>query len=121
MAARTWRSWAPLAIVGVALVGLLVAAGWGLAARSTGVRAGVLTYGDITESSITITIEVVRDPSREVVCDVAAVGENQIDVGAERIDVPTGGESRVVVSSVIDTATPPLAARLLSCQPVEPV
>lgn len=120
VASGTWRSWAPLAIVGVALIGLLVLAAWGLDQRSTGVRAGVLAYGDITESSITITIEVVRDPDRAVVCDVAAVGENQIDVGAARVDVPTGGESTVVVSTVIDTASAPLAARLLSCQPVEP-
>jgi hypothetical protein len=89
----------------------------GLAQRSTGVQAGVLTYGDITEESITITVEVVRDPDVRVACDVAAVGANQIDVGAERIDVPPGGERRVVVSAVIDTASPPLAARLLACRP----
>lgn len=116
---RSWQQRAPLVALAVGLVLLLVAAGWGLSQRSTGVRAGVLTYGDITESSITITVEVVRDPEQVVVCDVAAVGENQIDVGAERIDVPTGGTERVVVSAVIDTATSPKAARLLSCRPVD--
>lgn len=114
---RTWRSWLPLALVGLLLAGLVVGTLVGLAQRSTGVQAGVLTYGDITEQSITITVEVVRDPDVRVVCDVAAVGANQIDVGAERIEVPTGGERRVVVSTAIETASPPLAARLLACRP----
>lgn len=115
---RTWRSRGPLIVVAIVLVGLVAATLWGLDQRSTGVQAAVLTYGDITESSITITVEVVRDPIQPVVCDVAAVGANQIDVGAERIEVPTGGERRVVVSATIETASPPLAARLLSCVPV---
>jgi hypothetical protein len=118
VASRTWRSRTPLAVAAVLLVGLLAATGWGLAQRSTGVQVGVLSYGDITESSITITLEVVRDPDQRVVCDVAAVGQNQIDVGAARIDVPTGGERRVVVSTAIQSASAPLGARLLSCQPV---
>jgi hypothetical protein len=115
---RPWKSRAPLAIVGLVIVALVAATLVGLAQRSTGVQAGVLTYGEITESSITITVEVVRDPQQPVVCDVAAVGENQIDVGAERIEVPTGGDRRVVVSTPIETASPPLAARLLACRPV---
>ena len=79
----------------------------------------MLGYGDITPTSITITLEVVRNPEVSVVCDVAAVGENQVDVGAERIDVPAGGGERAVVRAVIETASDPKAARLLSCQPVE--
>lgn len=118
VASGTWRTRVPLAILGLVIVGLVASTLWGLSQRSTGVQAGVLTYGEITESSITITVEVVRDPDQTVVCDVAAVGENQIDVGAERIEVPVGGERRVVVSTAIDTATPPLAARLLACRPV---
>ena len=107
-------------IVGLVIVGMLVATGWGLAERSTGVRAGVLAYGDITPTSITITLEVVRDPDQPVLCDVAAVGDLQIDVGAARVEVPTGGGERAVVRSTIETASPPKAARLLTCRPVEP-
>jgi hypothetical protein len=114
----TWRTRLPLVVLAMALAGALLAAAWGLSQRSTGVRAGVLAFGDITSSTISITLEVVRDPDQEVVCDVAAVGEQQLDVGAERVEVPTGGDERVVVTVVIDTASPPLAARLLSCQPV---
>jgi hypothetical protein len=117
-AARSWGRRGPLVLVAAALAALLVATAWGLAQRSTGVQAGVLTYGDITPSSITITVEVVRDPAQPVVCDVAAVGDNQIDVGAARVEVPTGGGSRAVVRTTIETASPPKAARLLSCQPV---
>ncbi len=105
-------------VLAVALVGAVVAAGWGLSQRDNGVRAGVLTFGDITDSTISITLEVVRDPNQAVVCDVAAVGDQQLDVGAERAEVPIGGGERAVVTVVIDTASPPLAARLLSCQPV---
>ena len=115
-----WPQRLPLVVVAVVLVILLVLGGWGLAQRSTGVRAGVLGYGDITPTSITITLEVVRNPEVAVVCDVAAVGENQVDVGAERIDVPAGGGERAVVRAVIETASAPKAARLLSCQPVGP-
>ena len=118
MGTRTWTSRAPLVVLGLVIVGLVVATLVGLSQRSTGVQAGVLTYGDITESSITITVEVVRDPQQRLMCDVAAVGDNQIDVGAERIEVPTGGDRRVVVSTAIETASPPLAARLLACRPV---
>ena len=113
-----WRSRLPLVVLAVALVGALLAAAWGLSQRDTGVRAGVLTFGDITDSTISITLEVVRDPNQAVVCDVAAVGDQQLDVGAERAEVPAGGGERAVVTVVIDTASPPLAARLLSCQPV---
>ena len=114
---RGARQRLPLVIVGLVIVGMLVATGWGLAERSTGVRAGVLAYGDITPTSITITLEVVRDPDQPVVCDVAAVGDLQIDVGAARVEVPTGGGERAVVRSTIETASPPKAARLLTCQP----
>lgn len=117
VSSRTWRTRLPLVVVAVVIVGLVAATLVGLSQRSTGIQAGVLTYGDITESSITITVEVRRDPSQPVVCDVAAVGANQIDVGAERIEVPTGGDRRVVVATVIETASPPLAARLLACLP----
>jgi hypothetical protein len=114
----TWRARLPLVVLAVALIGALLAAAWGLSQRSTGVRAGVLAFGDITPSTISITLEVVRDPNQAVVCDVAAVGDQQLDVGAERVEVPIGGAERAVVTVVIDTASPPLAARLLSCQPV---
>jgi hypothetical protein len=114
-----WPGYLPLAAVGLALVGMLAATAWGLVERSTGVRAGVLTYGDITPASITITVEVVRDPVQPVICDVAAVGENQIDVGAALIEIPPGEDDRVVVSATIETASPPKAARLLGCRPVE--
>jgi len=116
-----WPSYLPLAVVGLVLVGLLAATAWGLVARSTGVRAAVLAYGDITASSITITLEVARDPAQPVVCDVAAVGENQVDVGAALVEVPTGGDERVVVRATIETASSPKAARLLGCRPLDPV
>ena len=120
VARRGARSRLPLVVIGLVIVGMLIATGWALAERSTGVRAGVLAYGDITPTSITITLEVVRDPDQPVVCDVAAVGELQIDVGAARVEVPTGGPERAVVRSTIETASPPKAARLLACQPAEP-
>lgn len=111
------RSWLPLAVVALVLVGMLGVTAWGLAQRSTGIRAGVLTYGDITDEGITITIEVVRPVTQPVVCDVAAVGDNQIDVGAQRIVVPLGEPERRVLSTTIATASPPKAARLISCRP----
>lgn len=98
---------------------MLGATAWGLLERYTGVRAGVVAYGDITETSITITLQVVRPPDVPVVCDVAAVGENQIDVGAAQIAVPAGEPDEVIVSTIIETATPPKAARLLACRPAD--
>ncbi len=106
-----------LAMVGVVLVGLLAVLVWSLSQRETGVRAGVLSYGDITPTSITIEVEVVRPVGMAVRCDVAAVGEGQVDVGAAGIDVPTQGEARVVVSTEIPTASPPKGARLIGCRP----
>lgn len=115
---HTWRRRGPLVVIALVILGMLVATGWGLAQRSTGVRAGVLSYGDITDTSIRITVEVVRDPQQPVVCDVAAVGDLQVDVGAARVDVPVGAPERAVVSVVIETASPPKAARLLACRPL---
>jgi hypothetical protein len=114
---RRWQSSVPLVLIGIVLTGLMAATAWGLAQRSTGVRAGVVSYGDITPDSITITVEVVRPADQAAVCDVAAVGDNQVDVGAARVDVPADGEERVVVSATINTASPPKAARLLGCRP----
>lgn len=118
LTAPAWRRRLPLVVIGLVIVGMLVATGWGLAQRSSGVRAGVLSYGDITDASIRITLEVVRDPQQPVACDVAAVGDLQVDVGAARVDVPTGSPERAVVSVVIETASPPKAARLLACRPL---
>lgn len=117
---RTGASRLPLglAVVGLALVTMLGALGWGLAQRHTGLRAGVLAYGDITDSTVTITLEVSRPADMDVVCDVAAVGEGKVDVGAARVDVPAGGDDPAIVRVVIETASPPLGARLLGCQPV---
>ncbi len=115
--ARRSRVPVGLAIVGVTLVGLVLALAWGLSQRDTGIRAGVLRYGDITPESITIEVQVVRPAGTAVRCDVAAVGEAQIDVGAARIDIPAEGEAEVVVSATIPTASPPKAARLLGCVP----
>jgi hypothetical protein len=112
------RTAAGLAVVGIALVGMFAALVWGLSERSTGVRAGVLGYGDITPSSVQITLEVSRPAGTDVVCDVAAVGEGKVDVGAARVDVPAGGDDPAVVDVVIETASPPLGARLLGCSPV---
>ena len=95
VARRGARSRLPLVVIGLVIVGMLIATGWALAERSTGVRAGVLAYGDITPTSITITLEVVRDPGQPVVCDVAAVGELQIDVGAARVEA-SATEARAV-------------------------
>lgn len=120
LSAPPWRRRLPLLVIGLVIIGMLAATGWGLSQRSSGVRAGVLSYGEITDDSITITLEVVRDPALPVVCDVAAVGDLQVDVGAARVDVPTGEPARAVVSTVIETASPPKAARLLACRPAQP-
>jgi hypothetical protein len=108
-----------LAIVALALVAMLGALVWGLAQRNSGLRAGVLSYGDITTDTVTITLEVSRPAGMDVVCDVAAVGEGKVDVGAARVDVPAGADDPAIVAVVIQTASPPLGARLLGCQPVD--
>jgi hypothetical protein len=106
-----------LAVIGAALLGLLAVVAWSLSQRETGVRAGVLSYGDITPTSITIEVEVVRPLGTAVRCDVAAVGVGQVDVGAAVIDVPADGEARVVASTQIPTASAPKGARLIGCRP----
>jgi hypothetical protein len=108
-----------LVVVALALVAMLGALVWGLAQRQTGLRAGVLSYGDITPSTVTIRLQVSRPAGMEVVCDVAAVGEGKVDVGAARVDVPAGEDDPVVVAVVVETASPALGARLLGCQPVD--
>jgi hypothetical protein len=101
------------------LVGMFVVLAWGLAARHTGLRAGVLGYGDITPVSVRITLEVSRPAGTDVVCDVAAVGEGKVDVGAARVEVPAGEDDPVVLDAVIETASPPVGARLLGCSLVQ--
>jgi hypothetical protein len=107
-----------LALLALALVAVFVVLAWGLGARHTGLRAGVLGYGDITPTTVRITLEVSRPAGTDVVCDVAAVGEGKVDVGAARVDVPAGEGDPVVVDVTIETASPPVGARLLGCSPV---
>jgi hypothetical protein len=118
VAARGSRVPLGLALVGLALVGMLAALVWGLAERDTGLRVGVLGYGDATADTIRITLEVSRPAGMDVVCDVAAVGEGKVDVGAARVEVPAGQDDPAIVRVVIETASRPLGARLVGCQPV---
>jgi hypothetical protein len=97
---------------------MLAALVWGLAERDTGLRVGVLGYGDATADTIRITLEVSRPAGMDVVCDVAAVGEGKVDVGAARVEVPAGQDDPAIVRVVIETASRPLGARLVGCQPV---
>jgi hypothetical protein len=103
-----------LAALGLIVVGLFV---WGGALRAgEGVRAAIRSYDAQTATSITVTLEVVRPPGTPVVCDVAAVGEGRLDVGAVRIEVPPDPPQRILVPVTVETAGPPLAARLLGCR-----
>jgi hypothetical protein len=96
-------------------VTLVLVALWGTQAVF-GVRGAVLSYGNITESSIDVTFEVNRDPELAVECDLAAVGDGGFDVGAARVQVPPGEPRRAVRSTTIATSQPPLAARLVTCR-----
>lgn len=80
-----------------------------------GVRGSVLSYGNMTDSSIDVTFEVNRKVGTAVVCDLAAVGEGMFDVGAIRVDVPAAEQRRSVAEVTIPTAQRPLAARVIGC------
>ncbi len=118
---RPWTSVAPLVALGallVVMVGLFAASGFDQAAAE--VRSGISSFGDITPTSIDVTVEVVRAPGTPVACEVTAVGEGQVDVGAIRIVVPTDPPERILVTETVPTASKPRAARLLGCFVIEP-
>lgn|GEM_PF-3301244 len=101
-----------LALLALA-VGLFVQ---GAANRAGQVRGAVSSYGAITSDSIEVTVEVVRPRGTAVACDVAAVGEGQLDVGIGEVRFMADGPARVRASTVVETAAPPLGARLLECR-----
>lgn len=80
-----------------------------------GVHGSLISYGNIQDSSIDVTVEVVRPADASVTCTVAAVGEGMFDVGASRIAIPADGERRVQVSTTVPTAQRALGARLIGC------
>jgi hypothetical protein len=105
-----------LAAIGAAGVVLLAYLVWAALHFSTpDVRAGLLGFEVVDETSVRISIEVVRDPAVPVTCAVRAQNADNVTVGSLDIAVPTGRGDTVAVGGVIPTRAPAVNGELVGC------
>ncbi len=106
-----------LAALGAGLVALTAWIGWGIA--SSGVSAVAIGFGDITDASVRIRFEVVKDADARVVCTVRAVDRDRVTVGSSEVvlEPPRYGE-RALVAVVVETSRRPGSAELVGCEEV---
>ncbi len=76
----------------------------------------LISYSDISESSVTVQIQVDREAGLPVTCEVQARGASQAVVGRATIEIPAGEDTRIFLSRVIPTNERPENAELLGCR-----
>lgn len=76
----------------------------------------LISYSDITESSVTVQIQVDREAGLPVTCEVQARGASQAVVGRATLEIPAGEDPRIFLSKVIPTSERPENAELLGCR-----
>ncbi len=77
------------------------------------VTSGMVSFGDITDDSITVVFDIQRDADTEVTCEFELTTLGRLDT-RERVTVPAGPERRLRVEHTF-TSEHPVAARLLGC------
>jgi Domain of unknown function (DUF4307) len=102
--------------VGASLaVGFVLWAGLHLATPD--VRTALLAYEEITETSVTVRFEVVKDAGATVVCRVRARNLDNVSVGGQDVLVgPPEHGARSVVEVVLPTTERPINGELTGCR-----
>lgn len=117
-AARTGL-YAVAVVLGSGLVGFLV---WvALHAATPEVGAAVLRFTVADSATVTVELEVRRDPTATVRCDLVAFNAAHLPVGRREVLVPAGGERTVGLSAVIETAERSVGPEIEECSVVAPV
>lgn len=105
-----------------ALVAVLALAGVGyvvwvaLAHTRTGVSAALLGYYDLTDRSVTVQIEVVKDADATVVCRLRAQDVDHNTVGAATVELgPPRYGRRSTPAVTIRTRSRPVNGELVRC------
>lgn len=78
------------------------------------VRSGIVSYGEITDDSITVVIDVRRDAGVSATCVVELTTINRLDTRQE-LEVPAGPQTALRVTHTF-TTTQPVGAKLIGCR-----
>ncbi len=77
------------------------------------VTSGLVSFGDITDDSITVVFDINRDPGTAVTCEFELTTLGRLDT-TETVSIPAGPERRLRVEHTF-TSEHPVAAKLLGC------
>ncbi len=115
---RTRPRRTPASFVAGALLAALVAyVGWvAFHQVTTGVRAGVLTYDVVGDELVEVRLEVLRPPRTDVSCTVLARDRSKAIVGNVNVDVPPGGDRRIVIEIDVPTRARAVSGELVACR-----
>lgn len=80
-----------------------------------GVQWGMISFDTSGRDEATARIEVTRSPDTEVSCELEAMDIRQIIVGQATVDVPTGGDRKVVLDVTIPLQGDAVAAKIVTC------
>jgi hypothetical protein len=96
-----------LAVAGLTFLAW-VAADW----ADPPVRSGIVSYGDVTADSITVTWDVVREPGLPVTCEFELATISRL-TSRQSVEIPAG-PPRLRVTETLRSREP-VAVRLLGC------
>lgn len=103
-----------LTAVGAAAAAWLGWVAWYYANPS--VHATLLRYEVITQSTVEITFELVKDPDVGAGCVVSARNESGEEVGRRTIRVPAGGPRRRLVTETLATRDTAILGEVRECR-----
>jgi Domain of unknown function (DUF4307) len=103
-----------LAVAGLTFLAW-VAADW----ANPPVRSGIVSYGDATAESITVTWDVVREPGLPVTCEFELATISRL-TSRQSVEIPAGPDPRLRVTETLSSREP-VAVRLLGCHALDEV
>ena len=118
-APRRGRRAVSVAAIALCCGAVLVFLLWVAVHQSTpAVRAGLVAYDDITDTSVTVRFEVVKDPRATVICRLRARSADNVSVGSAEVEVgPPAHLGRSVVEAVVRTSERPVNGEVQGCEP----
>lgn len=102
---------------GAAMAVLLAVVGWLIYQSLSGpaIEAGLYSWEEPADGSLSTTVEIAREPWTAVHCDLVALDRRQIVVGQLELEVPAGPERQLRVTANIPLEGDGIAPSLRGC------
>jgi len=106
--------------VAIVIAGIVALAGLGFLGwvaydwANPPVRSGIVSYGNATADSITVTWDIVREPGLPITCEFELATISRLTT-RQSVEIPAGPESRLRVTDTLSSREP-VAVRLLGCR-----